>query len=348
MAPFSPSRRRVHRTGGPNGAGATVGPGPTHRRPAPRSTDEPRPSRQPGPLRAAARRRRRSPSPATTSPTGSRSRTTRSPLRATPRRSCAGPARRRAPRASSSPASTRTRRRRPASGTGCSSTSPPTSPASTPAPAPRARPARRRLPRAATTAASKASWAPPRRRATRCTATTSWCTPWARRTSGSTPTPPRPWCRSTWRSRRWVARSCRAPTSTGPAAALRVACCLPTLRAALPTLVGATGSRARAGGAVVLYVAVAVGSFRRYSTYTAATLAGIFTNSVFGVIIASPTSRSGAEPGRRRLRRHRRAHLRLARPGDDHDRRGLGRRRHRRPGARGSAPATWRSTSTAR
>jgi ABC-2 type transport system permease protein len=36
----------------------------------------------------------------------------------------------------------------------------------------------------------------------------------------------------------------------------------------------------------VLYVAVAVRAFRRYSTYTAATLAGIFTNSVFGVIIA--------------------------------------------------------------
>ncbi len=36
----------------------------------------------------------------------------------------------------------------------------------------------------------------------------------------------------------------------------------------------------------MLYVAVAISSFRRYSTYTAATLAGIFTNSVFGVIIA--------------------------------------------------------------
>jgi ABC-2 type transport system permease protein len=36
----------------------------------------------------------------------------------------------------------------------------------------------------------------------------------------------------------------------------------------------------------VLYVAVALSSFRRYSTYTAATLAGIFTNSVFGVIIS--------------------------------------------------------------
>ena len=36
----------------------------------------------------------------------------------------------------------------------------------------------------------------------------------------------------------------------------------------------------------MLYVAVALSSFRRYSTYTAATLAGIFTNSVFGVIIS--------------------------------------------------------------
>lgn len=33
-----------------------------------------------------------------------------------------------------------------------------------------------------------------------------------------------------------------------------------------------------------LYAAVAGRSFRRYSTYTAATLAGIFTNSVFGLI----------------------------------------------------------------
>ncbi len=36
----------------------------------------------------------------------------------------------------------------------------------------------------------------------------------------------------------------------------------------------------------MLYVAVAARAFRRYSTYTAATLAGIFTNSVFGVIIS--------------------------------------------------------------
>jgi ABC-2 type transport system permease protein len=37
---------------------------------------------------------------------------------------------------------------------------------------------------------------------------------------------------------------------------------------------------------VSLHVAVATRSFRRYSTYTAATLAGIFTNSVFGIINA--------------------------------------------------------------
>ena len=36
----------------------------------------------------------------------------------------------------------------------------------------------------------------------------------------------------------------------------------------------------------MLYVAVATRAFRRYSTYTAATLAGVFTNSVFGVIFS--------------------------------------------------------------
>ncbi len=36
----------------------------------------------------------------------------------------------------------------------------------------------------------------------------------------------------------------------------------------------------------MLYAAVAARAFRRYATYTAATLAGIFTNSVFGVIIS--------------------------------------------------------------
>jgi len=35
-----------------------------------------------------------------------------------------------------------------------------------------------------------------------------------------------------------------------------------------------------------LYVAVARRSFRRYATYRAATLAGIFTNTVFGVVLA--------------------------------------------------------------
>jgi len=34
----------------------------------------------------------------------------------------------------------------------------------------------------------------------------------------------------------------------------------------------------------MLYVAIATRGFRRYSTYRAATLAGIFTNCVFGVI----------------------------------------------------------------
>jgi len=37
---------------------------------------------------------------------------------------------------------------------------------------------------------------------------------------------------------------------------------------------------------ISLWLAVASGSFRRYATYRAATLAGIFTNCVFGVIIS--------------------------------------------------------------
>ncbi|MER7669146.1 ABC-2 family transporter protein [Kitasatospora sp. NPDC096128] len=41
------------------------------------------------------------------------------------------------------------------------------------------------------------------------------------------------------------------------------------------------------GTALGLYVAVARGAFRRYSTYRAATLAGTFTNTVFGIILAS-------------------------------------------------------------
>ncbi|MFE6054322.1 ABC transporter permease [Kitasatospora sp. NPDC056446] len=46
----------------------------------------------------------------------------------------------------------------------------------------------------------------------------------------------------------------------------------------------ATGSL---GASLGLYAAVARGAFRRYSTYRAATLAGTFTNTVFGVILAS-------------------------------------------------------------
>ncbi|MFJ1705698.1 ABC transporter permease [Kitasatospora sp. NPDC088346] len=40
------------------------------------------------------------------------------------------------------------------------------------------------------------------------------------------------------------------------------------------------------GGSAQLYLAVARGAFRRYSTYRAATLAGAFTNTVFGCILA--------------------------------------------------------------
>ncbi len=35
-----------------------------------------------------------------------------------------------------------------------------------------------------------------------------------------------------------------------------------------------------------LYAAVAAGGFRRYATYRVATLAGVFTNTVFGLIVA--------------------------------------------------------------
>ncbi|WP_409474953.1 ABC transporter permease [Streptomyces sp. HC307] len=38
-------------------------------------------------------------------------------------------------------------------------------------------------------------------------------------------------------------------------------------------------------GAGRLYVAVAVGGFRRYATYRTATVAGVFTNTVFGLIL---------------------------------------------------------------
>ncbi|MFJ5773594.1 ABC transporter permease [Streptomyces sp. NPDC093094] len=40
-------------------------------------------------------------------------------------------------------------------------------------------------------------------------------------------------------------------------------------------------------GAARLYAAVVAGGFRRYATYRAATAAGVFTNTVFGVIIVS-------------------------------------------------------------
>lgn len=35
-----------------------------------------------------------------------------------------------------------------------------------------------------------------------------------------------------------------------------------------------------------LYAAVAAGGFRRYATYRVATAAGVFTNTVFGFILA--------------------------------------------------------------
>ncbi|WP_188306397.1 ABC transporter permease [Streptomyces sp. CBMA123] len=51
---------------------------------------------------------------------------------------------------------------------------------------------------------------------------------------------------------------------------------------------GAVAPGAVASGTVLgLYAAVARGAFRRYSTYRAATLAGTFTNTVFGIILAS-------------------------------------------------------------
>ena len=47
----------------------------------------------------------------------------------------------------------------------------------------------------------------------------------------------------------------------------------------------------------MLHVAVATRAFRRYSTYRAATLAGIFTNCVFGVIYSLRLPRAlDAEP----------------------------------------------------
>ncbi len=40
------------------------------------------------------------------------------------------------------------------------------------------------------------------------------------------------------------------------------------------------------GGAARLYASVAAGGFRRYATYRAATAAGVFTNTVFGLVLA--------------------------------------------------------------
>ncbi|MFI9361714.1 ABC transporter permease [Kitasatospora sp. NPDC053057] len=50
---------------------------------------------------------------------------------------------------------------------------------------------------------------------------------------------------------------------------------------------GSAPGSASGGSAPGLYAAVARGAFRRYSTYRAATLAGTFTNTVFGIILAS-------------------------------------------------------------
>lgn len=55
-----------------------------------------------------------------------------------------------------------------------------------------------------------------------------------------------------------------------------------------------------------LYVAVAAGGFRRYATYRAATAAGVFTNTVFGLILVytylacGTRSRSSEDTTRRR------------------------------------------------
>ncbi|KOV24180.1 ABC transporter permease, partial [Streptomyces sp. XY152] len=38
-------------------------------------------------------------------------------------------------------------------------------------------------------------------------------------------------------------------------------------------------------GSARLYLAVAVGGFRRYASYRVATAAGVFTNTVFGLIL---------------------------------------------------------------
>ena len=68
-----------------------------------------------------------------------------------------------------------------------------------------------------------------------------------------------------------------------------------------------------------LHVAVATRAFRRYSTYRAATLSGIFTDSVFGIIYALRLSRCGTpHPHAGGYDARRRRYLRLARPGNDH------------------------------
>ena len=83
----------------------------------------------------------------------------------------------------------------------------------------------------------------------------------------------------------------------------------------------------------MLYAAVATRSFRRYSTYVGATLAGIFTNSVFGIIMCfvyiavwTQSPDAGGYDVRDAV-----TYTWLG-PGDDHDRRDLGWRLPRRPG----------------
>ena len=56
-----------------------------------------------------------------------------------------------------------------------------------------------------------------------------------------------------------------------------------------------------------LYAVVAVGGFRRYATYRVATAAGVFTNTVFGFIMAyTYTALWDAASAARRVRRLRR------------------------------------------
>ena len=109
---------------------------------------------------------------------------------------------------------------------------------------------------------------------------------------------------------RRAARSCTAPTSTEPQRPVRgnVLPSQPHSGNPTPGRRGPGGLRAPAGRSSRAVRRGRDQHFRRYSTYTAATLAGIFTNCVFGVIICLHLHRRvGAEPGRRRLRRDRRA-----------------------------------------